>query len=734
MPMLRSSIHPSHKGLGYRIRELQFCPSMRRILSGLVAIIGSLVLCRDGWAVDPVWRLNDRFEVRRLVRFEAGSRQVPPIVVVEFLGHGQLKAHAVNVAVFDHDGQVPWKVLQTGPGDFCRVAFQTSPKSAVYQIYYGGTETEQSPAWSGPNPLLLETRQWKECNLNSLTSVKSAFDAAEPLGSNFVDNVFHRWNPITSAPHPFLSHYTGTLQTPKVGNYLFFTSSEDASFLLIDEREVVAAPGRHGPSGQARIKGQVTLKAGTHRFDYWHAASGSSACMVAAWQPPGTEKPEVIPDSAFSSTSQTLLSTTEVRKRSGVLLPDFAFQSLGEVALADNEVPLIRVQFEDLSFPRKQPGTKVRWDFGDGQTSDQHDPPHVYLRAGGYSVKLTRRHDGRDAEVVNAIHVERPLILPDPKQPLDELAAYLPILDSYAPTRCDGPSLLQLVRAYEQQERWASGVTAGKAALKPDTPQFDDGSRYELAQRIGQIQRERLLDSVAAADTWSAAARVLLKSEWRARCEIEAADLLINELLQTAEAKKLIDIATRQLRNGAAPELLARLHRVRGDVLARQGDGKGARAAYELAARSLQDRRNEIAQNAWRGAHSRSVEAHLRDEALDAARQELDLWLAEFPADKVEGYLSLLQARYWVARKAWAPATAVASDLLTVNAASPYADQLVHLAAQCEQQLGHPERAVATYRSLLTDYPGSPLVDAVKNELARLEAGDASTNRSKKPK
>ncbi len=650
-----------------------------RSLCGLPAILGSLGFLREARGADPVWRLNDRFEIRRLVRFEAGSRNVPPIVVVEFLGHGQLKAHAANMAVFDHDGQVPWKVLQAGPGDFCRVAFQTSPKSTLYQIYYGGTQTETSPAWSEPSPLLLETRQWNECNLNSLVAVKSAFDSAEPLGSNFVANVFHRWNPITSAPRPFLSHYTGTLQAPKAGNYLFFTSSEDASFLLIDEREVVAAPGRHGPSAQARIKGQVTLKAGSHRFDYWHAASSSSACMVAAWQPSGTEKPEVIPASAFGSTSPTLVPTTEVRKRSGILLPDFVFQSLGEVALVDNEVPLIRVQFEDTSFPRKQPGMKVRWDFGDGQASDQHDPPHVYLRPGSYSVKFTRRHDGRDTETVNAIQIERPLILPDPQQPQDEMPAYLPILESYDPARCDGSSLLQLVRAYEQQERWASAVTAGKAALKPETPQFDDESRYELAQRVGQIQRERLLDSAAAVDAWSAAARVLLKSEWRARCEIEAADLLINELLQTAEAKKLSDIATRQLRNGAAPELLARLHRVRGDVLARQGDGKGARAA-------------------------------------------------------VEGYLPLLQAKYWIARKAWAPAAAVASDLLTVNAASPYADQLLHLAAQCEQQLGHPERAVATYRSLLTDYPGSPLVDAVKKELARLEAGDASATRSKKSK
>ena len=69
-------------------------------------------------------------------------------------------------------------------------------------------------------------------------------------------------------------------------------------------------------------------------------------------------------------------------------------------------------------------------------------------------------------------------------------------------------------------------------------------------------------------------------------------------------------------------------------------------------------------------------------EPLDRAWTELRRWQEEYPADKAEGYLTLLQARYWSARSRWPQAIALAADLVTINPDSPYADRLVVLAAQ----------------------------------------------------
>ena len=64
--------------------------------------------------------------------------------------------------------------------------------------------------------------------------------------------------------------------------------------------------------------------------------------------------------------------------------------------------------------------------------------------------------------------------------------------------------------------------------------------------------------------------------------------------------------------------------------------------------------------------------------------------------------------------------TALAGDLVAVNPDSAYADRLVYLAAECEERQGHGDRARAGYQSLITDYPGSPLVSEAKRKIAIL--------------
>jgi TolA-binding protein len=60
--------------------------------------------------------------------------------------------------------------------------------------------------------------------------------------------------------------------------------------------------------------------------------------------------------------------------------------------------------------------------------------------------------------------------------------------------------------------------------------------------------------------------------------------------------------------------------------------------------------------------------------------------------------------------------------LLTANPDSPYIDQLLLLAADCELKQGRSEPALAILRRLLKDYPGSPLVPLAKQKLSQLEA------------
>jgi TolA-binding protein len=698
--------------------------------------LASVLACFPSLAAaqDLPWRGGSNFDCRRTVELPSGATPAG-VVVVEFPTHGELHADAANLAVYDRSGLVPWRVLQVGPGDFCRVAFVPTARQTNYHIYYGGDEPKQTdpPTWPQTAGLLLETRQWKKCDLNRLDSVREASEAAERTGSDFVPNVFHRADPFADAPGPFFSRYRGTIQIDKAGKHKFFTSSQDASFLLIDGKQVVAAPGHHGPVHQARISGEVNLSTGPHEFEYLHAASGDDTCMVAAWQPPGADKPVVIPPEAFGSAGVAHRAASHLQHRTKGNLPDFAVDIAGEVPLADGDQPLVRVQFKDVSVKAVTMGTKVLWDFGDGQASEELNPTHVYLRPGLYAVKLSVHRGGKPLDVASRVQVRRPLIADDGTRKPDQLADYLDVLEDYDPRKLDGPSLVQIVRAFDEAGQTAEAVRVGKVAFQSNAASYDDDSLHTLARLLGPMIRDRQNDPAATLQLWQVACRLVQRDAWKAECEVEAADICLTDLLQPGSAKSLLESAEARLKAADDPVLASRLHRLWGDWFACEGDAAAARAAYSQSAAVLVSRRNVVEHNAWRGAFSRSTEAFLRDGQLDRARDELRRWESDFPGDKIEGYLPLLQAQLWLAAGKHAQAIAVANNLITVNAASAYADQLVYLAAECEQKLGHTEQARARYESLLAQYPGSPLVESSREKLASLSDGDSlQTKKTKK--
>jgi TolA-binding protein len=645
------------------------------------------------------------------------SGPLPAIVMTEFFTLGELDAKGENLSVQDgRRNPVPWKILQVGPGDVCRIAFQTVPRQNVYRINYGAKgPAAQSPAWTSKAGLVLEARHGKACDFNQLASVREAFNSAEPYGSAYVPAVFHRFNPLWPDPEPFLSEYRGTLRIARAGVHRFFTSSQDCSFLLINDKLVVAAPGWHGPVGDARFKGEVDLPAGTHEFRYIHGASGGDACMVAAWQPPGANKPEPIPPEAFGSDVVARYPAIGVKH-----LHEFAAESVDEVPITDSDTPLVRVQFRYGSNRGSTSRPKVHWDFGDGQTSTLTDPLHIYLHPGVFRVTMKLPGESDTLATVNRVPVFRPLVFAAENRPQDQLASYLPILDKYAPARLDADGLLQLIRAFDQAGFPARAVKSAQAGLLADREPMETESALAAVRLAGGLLRERIDDPASASAFYKGAVKVLKPELWKAECEIEAADLALSELLRTDEAQTLLASAAARLGQGDASALVARLTRVRGDWSARKGDRASARAAYARAQAALGSRKSAVEEDAWRGALSRSTEEFLRDKSLDRAWSELRRWQEQFPIDKIDGYLTLLQARYWMARSRWPQVVALAGDLVAVNPDSPYADRVVFLSAECEEKLGRPERARAAYQSLVADYPGSPLVSEARNKINAL--------------
>ncbi len=701
-------------------RRLKRCfPFLKRILtlSWLVAAVAAPLVGaeRRAWQ-DPA------LAFRRHAVVNTARTDSVDVVVSEFYTHGALRPENPALSVYALSQPMPYRVLQIGPGDFCRIAFQPKMGTKNYQIYYGtGPPAQSSPSWTATSGLLLETREWKTCDLQRLDSVRNAFKMAKPIGAGYVARVFQRSNPFDVEPAPYLSRYKAMLTVRQGGMYAFFTSSQDCSFLLIDGKLVVAQPGRHRPVGRARFEGKAQLKAGQHRFEYWHAAGGKDTCAVAAWRLPGADKSTritPIPPKAFGDGNVLHLPLTGLEQHHKGPMADFRLVVQGDAPIEASDAWAVRVQFRAVLDSVMQTG-KYLWSFGDGQTSQQAVPTHIYLHPGEYRITLHVKLRGKIHQIASRVWIKRPAS-GTYKQPGDSLDDYLPVVDTYDPALLDSLSLLQLVRLRCQRYEWAQALEAGKTAFDQDAHATDDAVRWQLVQLLGPVARVRLQAAEEAFDLWKQAGKTIQRGTWRALCALEAADLLLNELLQSQQASEYLKFAERFLQPVTGPDA-GKLYRLWGDWYARQSDAEQARANYRKAAEQRTLGLRSVQKNAQRGALSRSTEAFLRDKDLVRAWETLSRWQRDFPADKAEGYLSILLARYWIARKKPKIAIAVAGDLLTVTPRSPYADRLVMVQAEAEQQLGHKDRAVAAYRCLLTEYPGSPLVEHAKQELAKLQ-------------
>ena len=401
---------------------------------------------------------------------------------------------------------------------------------------------------------------------SDLSSVRDAWKSAEPVRDGLCAGRLPSVQPVLARPRAVPRRYRGKLRASRAGTYLFFTSSQDCSFLLVDGRTVVAAPGWHGPIHDARIKGEMKLSAGPHEFEYVHAAAGGDACMVAAWQPPGAAKPESIPPSAFGSEAIAGYPTIPVKYSR-----DYLVEVAGEVPLADSDLPLVRVQFR-IVMRSGASRSKLHWDFGDGQTSTLAEPLHVYLAPGLYKVAVRGSGESESQAIVNRVPIHRALVFADQNHPPDQLAPYLTILDKYNPAALDVRRCLQLVRAFDQAKLAARAVKAGQAGIQSIEKPTDSESALEVVRLVGGLLRDRVDDPKAAVAFWEKAVKVLRPEPWKAEFEIEAADVSLGLLLQAEPARKLLDSASARLGQSAEPALAGRLNRVLADYYARKGD------------------------------------------------------------------------------------------------------------------------------------------------------------------
>jgi len=712
---------------------------VRDVVFPCLAFLFAVAMAAPAAADSAPW-MSPEWTVRRVVevKAEGGRPSANDVAVCAFFTGGQAKPDASDVRLAVGGRQlVNHRLLQVGPGDFVRLAFETTGAESRYYIYYGNPKADPPKPWEPPRGVLLEARRWPGGPApEKFAQLQAAWGKAKPLGADFVSHVSFGFNPFAESDTPAIFHYTGWLVVREAGTYKVDLSTNGASWLLIDGKDVVWWPGAHPPSGHARRARPVALALGAHRLDFWNANDAGPMTTVAAWQLPKGGGFEAIPAKAFLPVVQAALVETDVAGEK--LVADFFADNAGESWWPDQYA--VRMRFKNLTkgaaAPQPTKGAaaprigRAEWSFGDGQTSELPNPLHVYLAPGEYTVTLKQTLAAATSTFRTRIRVERSWWKQtDPG--VESLAKYADEAAKYDLPKLDLRNLTLAVSLFHHEAR-NEPLAAAAMELALKRPGVEPGEVYRVGLLLGQALRALGKPQEAVAAYRQLEDRVKAPP-FKANFAVQIGETLLKDLHRWEEAEKEYQRVLKTFATSGMEEVLRRANIGIGDIRRHRGDGDKARQAYGAAAAKKVSAAPPNEQAVRVGTLARYVEEYTREKQWEWALKFIDEWAWEFPKDKLEGNWSLLKASALVAKGDREAALLEAGDLLAANPASAYAVRLLMLSAECHVAKGETDKARLLLQSAVEDYPEDPQQDAAKKRLAAL-GGTLKTDTKPSPR
>jgi len=659
------------------------------------------------------------WKARRVLKasIPAGVEGDEPVGVAKFMTHGHMKSDGSDVRVLAHGREAPSRVLAvTMNGDEATVAFQLEAGVDSYQVYYGNAKA--APAaypWMITAGLLMEVKKFvggrPPMNLAQALSLWQG--TPEVMGADFVPNIFFGVNPFGPSDS-FQAHYRGWLAVDKPGLYVFATTSSDASFLLIDGKEVVSWPGYHAAAHRARHEGSAELKSGRHQIDYYHVHTGGDPIAVAAWTRPGAAKPEVIPAAAFLPPAHATVQPEQVLDQP--VTPDFDVKRSEAFLDPEANTFLYRWSFRDLTAGIDRKYYRPAWDFGDGNTANVWTPSHVYLAPGVYTVTYQLKGVERTTTTTQRVLVERDWPQQASAGSIETLEDYYPTVKAYEFRKMPEESLRAAAEMFERLGKWADLERASRTLLF-ETERVSDAGLFNETERLARLYLDKRRDAKSAVEVYLNGEKRVGPADWKATLAERAGALEVDELSDMDHAREYYRRALDTYK-GAKPE--TRRHALVGlaEIAVFSGDGKEAERLLREAD-AIPIRRSEQGGAAVRvGSLSRAVEDYIRRNEFTAARDLLDAWEWEYPLDRLAGYSTVLRARLCARRAEFPQAIRFLTSLVQVNPRSNYAAEALMGAAECYVNAGDKSKARDAYRRVLSEYPESPFV---KTAITKLE-------------
>jgi TolA-binding protein len=662
---------------------------------------------------EPLWWDKDWQARRPVAVFVPGDLlPIDDAAIVTFRTAGRVKPDGSDIRVVGRGAVTPHVLYGLGPGDVATIAFKVTPDAREYYIYFGNPSAPVPKYdWQPQRGLILQTRGYRGGDPKNLRNMLAIWDDSGPFfGAGQVDRVWQGQN-MFGPTESFVSLYTGWILCRDPGEYQFATSSDDASFLSVDDTLVVAWPGSHGPVGDARHNGKVLLKSGLHKLTYRHVNLGATSCAVAAWRPPGQDSFDIIPENAFVPLSRAVVGPIALAGER--VSPDFTAEITGEALMSKSEeIYAVETTFTNATTnPQSGP---VYWDFGDGQKGEGASDAHVYLASQIYPVTMRLGSGPSAPSLTQKVQVHEHWGWQTRKD-IDDIVSIFPDISRYDIAKLDTPSCLNLLKLVAEQGSldFAKRITLSVIS-RPSA------SKSDLAFATAKL-REIAGPARLAADDALVAAYVVAVKDSSGEPKAALALALSDILLERGSASTAADITKGALAEASDDATRRRLYIAFADAARYSGDAAAAENALAAAA-AVPLERNSLQDVALTGALAFKAEDYIARKQYDDAEQALDSWDWEKPLEKLEGYSSYLRARLYRAQNRIVRALKECDAIVAVSPESAYAPKALLLAAKINDARGKRDAARDALGKIVAVYQASPEAKEAKSMLAALPA------------
>ena len=321
------------------------------------------------------------------------------------------------IRVSTEDGKaVGSDLIWSAPGEPVTLAFDSSSGAKRYYVYLGSNW----PALhlEGKAGVTLESRVGDGKTIDHLPDMLQAWNQSTTVnGRAIVPGLFeggHRFGPQGN----ILEHFQGWINLPEAGHLQLAAISTDASFVLVDGKEVVEWPGKHDfhPGLSGEHQGGVDLAAGVHSLEYYNAYVSATdgrplLCCLAAKGGPLANWTMLTPDNNFflptghAHVADYQLQTSAPSTSTGGDVPAYAMEwnINGETIIAPDvpDLGLISVQF--FLHPNNAMG--VTWTFDDGSTAQGTSVLHLFPRPGMRTVQVSMNQGDKSYKLTQTINV-----------------------------------------------------------------------------------------------------------------------------------------------------------------------------------------------------------------------------------------------------------------------------------------------------------------------------------------